>query len=600
MNERDVLRVSGASADRLPRKLAAILYADARDYSRMVHHDEVRTVAAVRDHFQHLIGPRIAHHGGRMVKTMGDGLMADFASVVDAVRCGLDVQHAMRGRNSDIAEEHRIEFRIGVNLGDVIVQDEDLLGDGVNIAARLQAIADPGSICISRAVYDQVRHKIEAGYEYVGRRRLKNIPDAIEVFRIRPGVSAGAGRLARLTNSRPRRIPDQPDRPSIVILPLANTAGSPHLEIFCDGLTDGVITNLSKFRDLFVIARQSSFAYKNKPVSPAQVVEELGVRYILDGSVLAVGDKLRLSLRLSDTTTGYNLWGAEYDRRLEDLFQVQDEITRTIVGTLSVRLEEAEKGRLRTTDPSDWRAYAYLLKGKEHFLENTRAAHAKAQTFFRKAIAADPGCAQAYGWLSRLYNHRCRYGWTGDPTKALAKSLAFANKAIQLDPADAKGYCELGIVNLYMRNVQLAIVHLERAHRLNPNDADIISELADAYVYDRRPKDALDLLNLAFRLNPFPPDDYYWVMADAYYGLRDYEAVIRTGQRMLNPSECDRLVAASYAQLGRLEQARAHAAEVMRKHPNFRVSVWMGNQPDRDDAEAEHFCDGLRKAGLPE
>lgn len=579
------------------RKLAAILFADVRGYSRLISEDETATVEALQHHFHNLIAPTVANCNGRVVRTMGDGLFVEFPSAVDAVRCGVDIQRAMAARNVDVPEIRRIEFRIGINLGDVIVNGHDLHGEGVNIAARLEQLAEAGSVCISRTVYEQVRDKLPLEYEYGGEQTLKNIPEPVEVYWIwpeKPGAQA-----VRSYSRKPKKL-SLPARPSIAVLPITNMSSEEDLRYLCDGMTEGIIANLSRFRELFVIARHSSFAYRDKQMPVTEIAKELGVRYLLEGSILKIGEKIRMIAQLIDATTSYHVWANNYDRHIQEIPQIHDEVTQLIVSTLPLRLEEAEKIRMRSVETEDLDAFGYLLRGQEVFLEYTRSGHAKALKLFEKAIECDPNYARAYAAMSRVYNHENRYSWTDTPELTLKKALEFAHKAIQLDPADARGYSELGIVHLYMKNADLAIAHFEKALSLNPNDADIIAELADAHVYAGRPETGLELLNTAMRLNPYTPDAYLWKLADAYFVLRDYRAVIKTAQGMQNPSEADRLVAASYAHLGEMEKARTHASEVLRKHPEFTVYAWAKNQPDTDPAEVEHLSEGLRKAGLPE
>lgn len=583
------------SPSRLDRKLAAILYADAKDYCRLVGNDEESAIGLVKGHYDNLIAPTVGDFGGRVVRKMGDGFLAEFPSVVAAVECGVEIQRAMAGRNTNTPNDHRIDFRIAVNLGDIILEEGDLHGNGVNVAARLQAIADPGSVFISRAVYEQVRGKLELPYEFVGERKLKNILDPVSVYRIWPEPDGSVSR-----RSRPRRALALPAKPSIAVMPLTNMTGDEVLEFFCDGMTEEIIGDLSRFRELFVIARHSCFAYKNKSITVADIANELGVRYVLEGSVIKVGNKLRILVQLIDATTSYHLWADRYDCEMLEFLGVHDEITRVIVATLPVRLEEAEKSRMRLAETADLESYGYLLRGLESYRAFTKKSHERACKLFKKAIECDPNFARAYAALSRIYNYEHRFNWTKKPEMSLRKALELAHKAVLLDPSDARGYSELGTVHLFMKSMGLAIAHFEKSLSLNPNDPDIMAGLAEAFVYDGRPKEALELLEVALRLNPYPPDEYLWKVADAHYGLRDYRAVIETVQTMNNPSEGDRLAAASYAYLGQLEKARFHAAEVLRKHPEFTISAWVKNQPDTDRAEVEHLSEGLRKAGLPE
>jgi TolB-like protein len=562
----------------------------------MVSDDEEATVNSIRGHFNTLFVPTVEKNKGRIIKTMGDGVLIEFSSVISAVECGVEIQEAMRGRNTNLPAARRIEFRAGINLGDVMLDGDDVLGDGVNVAARLQAIADPGSVFISRAVYEQVNGKLDMPYEFMGERMLKNIPTPVAVYRIWPPGDVGAAPRTRRRTSLAL-----PSKPSIAVMPLTNMTGDETLEYFCDGMTEEIIADLCRFKELFVIAQHSSFAFKDKAITITEVANELGVRYVLEGSVIRANDKTRITAQLIDAATSYHIWADRYEFEAAEVPRAHDEITRMIVAALPIRLEEAEKTRMRSVvEPSDLESYGYLLRGLESYREFTKQGHMKAREYFEKAIECDPNFARAYAALSRVYNHEHRFNWTPTPEKSLRKALELAHKAVFLDPSDARGYSELGTVHLFMKNVGLAIAHFEKALALNSNDPDIMASQAEAHVYNGEPQKSLDLLEVAMRLNPFPPDEYLWKLADAYYGLRDYEAVVQTIQKMHNPSEGDRLAAASYAHLGQFDKARYHAAAVLRKHPEFTISAWVRNQPDTDRAEVEHLSEGLRRAGLPE
>ena len=578
------------------RKLTAILSADLKGYSSLMGRDEEATHRATHACLE-LFAARIASYDGRVASLAGDGLLADFPSVVNALKCAVEVQREIEATAFDMAQGEKIEFRVGVNLGDVIAEEGNIFGDSVNVAARLQQIALPGGICISRAVYEQVKNKLAFGYEYLGDHQLKNIAEPVEIYRVHadPGVALMSPAVRKTTE--PLALPA---RPSIAVLPFDDMSETPGQGYFCDGITEDIITSLSKFRELFVISRNSSFVFKGKSFTAQQAGRELGVRYLLEGSVRRSGSRVRITTQLIDAPADRHLWAERYDRELTDLFEVQDEVTRVIVAALAVQVEEAERSRVRRVETADLEAYGFLLRGQEHFFQYTREGNARAREMYEQAIARDPGYARAYAALSRTYNDDWRYAWSESPEASLDKALDLAKKSVALDDSDASGHSELGIVYLYRKDLDRAIAEFERASTLNPNNADIMAELADAMAYNGQPEEAVALIREAMRLNPHYPDWYLWHLADALYMLRRYEDAIAALQQMHNVAEGRRLLAASYAQLGRLDEARAQAQEVLKLHPNFSVARWAAVQPDRVPAQLEHFVEGLRKAGLPE
>jgi TolB-like protein len=483
-----------------------------------------------------------------------------------------------------------------VNLGDVIVQNETIYGDSVNIAARLEQLSAPNSICIAGSVYEQVKSRVPAAYEYLGEQPLRNIGGAVEVWRVRLDAPPSPAQSWR----RPATALALPSRPSIAVLPFLNLARGALEDYFADGLTEDIITDLSKFRELFVIARNSSFVFKSRVVSAQEAGRELGVRYLLEGSVRAAGSRLRVTAQLVDAVHGHQVWADRYDRELTDIFDVQDEITRVIVATLVGQMHRADRTRATQAHPDRLEAYGLLLKGQEAFFQYTSDGNALAQQFYRRAIEREPGYARAHAALSRAYNYDWQYGWSSGSEGSLAVALEFAKKAVALDNANARAHAELGFVHLFLRRYDRAEQELDLAASLNPNDPDIMGERAELRVYTRRSEEAVTLLRDAMRLNPHYPDWYLWSLADALYALRRYEEVIAAVEQMHNLTAGRRLLAASHAQLGRLEEARLQAAEVLRLQPGFSCRAWADKQPECDPEETEHLRDGLRKAGLPE
>lgn len=577
------------------RKLVAVLYADAKGYTRLMGQDEERTLQLINaslERFSRLI----TEYGGAVVNVAGDGVLADFPSVTRAVECGVAMQTEPPTGNNGREATLQIQFRIGINAGDVILNQDNIHGDAVNIAVRIEEFAPVGSVCISRPVYDQTKNKLAYGYEYLGQHQLKNIEEPIEIYQVQEDPK----RAMDVPSVRQTPAPlAPPDFPSIAVLPFNDMSEAGDHGYLCDGITEDITTSLSRFHNLFVIARNSAFVFKEKKINVQEVGRELGVRYVLEGSVRSARERLRINAQLIDTRMGFHLWAEKYDRELDDPFMVQDELTQSIVMQLAVKMEGAELQRTRGVQTENLEAYALLLRAQEAFYGYTREGHAKARALCKKAIEHDPQFARAYALLSRTYNDEWRYSWCEDPEESLRNALRLAKVSVALDHTDARGYCELGIVYLYQKKMKASIAEFERALSINPNDADVMAELADALAYDRRPAEAVELIEKAMRLNPFYPDWYLWHLADAYYALRRYEDTIATVERMNNPAEGCRLLAASYGQLGLLDEARSCAQMVLQRQPNFTISRWAAVQPEQNPDELEHFIEGLRKAGLP-
>ena len=439
------------------RKLAAILAADVVGYSRLAGSDEDRTLARLRALRSDLLDPTIAVHGGRVVKRTGDGILIEFRSVVDAVRCAVEVQNGMVERNAGVAPERRVEFRVGVHLGDVVEEsDGDLMGDGVNIAARIEGVAEPGGICLSHAAYEQVRDKLKEEFADLGEISLKNIARPVRVYRVqRNGKAARSG-------------PALPDKPSIAVLPFTNMSGDPEQEYFSDGISEDIITALSKLRWFFVIARNSSFIYKGKPVHMKQVAEELGVGYVLEGSVRKGGDRVRITAQLNDVATGSHIWAERYDRSLADVFAVQDEITEAIVAAIEPQLYAAENFRAQRKPPDSVDAWDLVMRALSHYWRVTRQDNLVAQALLEKAIVIDPNYGQALGVLAASYTFSIHMGWA-DPetTTAIAERAALA--AIRADSEDPWAHFVLGSVYIFARRFDDSLAEFELALRLNPN-----------------------------------------------------------------------------------------------------------------------------------
>ena len=574
---------------RAQRRLAAIAIADVVGYSRLVEMDEAGTLAELKERRTSILQPIVSMHGGRIVKVMGDGALMEFASAVNAVTAAIELQRRMAEANAALPEARRIVLRIGINLGDIVIEGSDLYGDGVNIAARLESLAEPGAIYVSRSVYDQVARKLDSGFDDLGPKTLKNIAEPVHVYRVvhdRPAV----GHDGQASGALPL-----PAKPSIAVLPFTNMSGNPEQDVFTDGLTEDLITDLSRNAGLFVIARHSTFAYKGRSADIRLIARDLGVRYILEGSARRAAGRVRINAQLIDAIGGDHLWADRFDRDLEDIFAVQDEVTAKIVEALIGWLSPPP-ARNR---PKNIEAYDLCVRARKLHEQSPQAAR-EAHLLLQQAIALDPGYAEAYRDLSL----NLLIGWLlwGEPMEPNRhRAVAAAEKAVTLDPNDGGNHWNLGHVLAYERRWPEAEAAFATARRLDPNNADGLTMVADLAVLGGRPADAIEQLREVLRLNPHPTNWYCWALGQAYYAARQYEPAVetlrkeetyRTGSR--------RILAASLAQLGRIEEARQEAELFMISNPHFTISYWAAGQPFRDAAALAHFVDGYRKAGLPE
>ena len=574
------------------RKLAAILAVDVAGYSRLMSHDEEGTLRRLKAHLGDLVEPRIAAHRGRIVKRTGDGLLVDFASAVEAVRCAIAIQSGMVDRNRATPADSRIEFRIGINLGDVIIEGEDLYGDGVNLAARLEGIAEPGAIFVSRAVRDSVRDKLEVALEDLGEHSLKNIARPVRVFRI--------GR----TGAPPVASPSPtPDKPSLAVLPFANMSGDAEQEYFSDGMTEDLITDLSKVSALFVIARNSSFAYKGKAVKVQEIGRELGVRFVLEGSIRKVGNRVRVTAQLVDAGSGGHLWADRFDRDLTDIFATQDEVVQKIVSALAVKLTRGEERRLRRGGTRNVEAYEAWLRARELLARGTRDAVVQSRAMHRRAIEIDPNFAAphaglAFGVIADYVN-----AWTAEPEHALEEAERWARRAIELDVQEPVGHVALGNVLLWQRNHDAALAALARAVELDPNYAQGHTLTGMTLMYSGRAAEALEFFATAMRLDPLYPNVLLHFLAQAHFSLGDYEIAARhlLDRIARNPdTDASRmLLAACYGHLGRAEDARAMWADLLKVNPGFSLTQRARVLPYKDPEDFQRIAAGLKRAGLP-
>jgi adenylate cyclase len=611
------------------RKLAAILSADVKGYSRLMGEDEVATVRTLTA-YRGLVATLIQQHRGRVVDSPGDNVLAEFASVVDAVECAVEVQQELKSRNAQLPLPRRMEFRIGINLGDVIVEGERIYGDGVNIAARVEGLAEAGGLAIAGTVYDQVKGKLALGYEPLGEHAVKNIREPVRVYRVllepRPAAVAPAGKTGVRRRPSRRVIPllplglllvaggvavwrlslrpasptlDLPEKPSIAVLAFVNMSGDPGQEYFSDGITEDLITGLSKLSGLFVIARNSTFAYKGRAVDPAQVSRELGVRYVLEGSVRRAGNQVRITAQLIDATTGYHLWAERYDRELKDVFALQDEVTEEIVGALAVTLTDLERGRLRRAPTANLEAYDDVLRGMEYYRRTTREANAEAQRMFMRALDLDPEYAEAYVALGWAHLQAWTLLWSQDP-QTLQRAFELAQQAIARDDSLAPAHRLSSQVYLWQKQHERAIAEAERAVALAPNDADGYETLAEVLGWSGRAQEALGFIEKAMRLNPQHPFFYLWTLGHAYYQAGRTQEAIDTLKELLernaNFVPAHAFLAVLYGELGLEREARAEAAKASALSPRASLESLRLRLPYRDERDLDRFLAGMRKA----
>ncbi len=567
------------------RRLAAILAADVVGYSRLMEQDEAGTLAALKARRRGILEPLVAQHHGRIVKVMGDGVLVEFASAVNAVACAVALQARMAAANDGTPEQRRILLRIGINLGDVMVEGGDLYGDGVNVAARLQQLSEPGDIWIAGAIHDQVEKKLTLGYEDLGDREIKNLSKPVRVFRIR----ADAATVPAVGNSRH-------SKPSIAVLPFDNLSGNPAQQYFSDGITEDIITELARYHSLQVIARNSAFQFRGPGIDIAAVRRKLGVRFVVEGSIRKTGSRLRIAAQLIDAASESHLWAERYDRDVEDVFSVQDEIARAVAATVEGRIAAAGAEQLRRKPTTDWAAYDYFLQGRE--LVN-RYQMAEAERFLAQATDLDPAYVHAHAW--RAIALTARYLSDGLP-ETLDQALAAAERALALDDNDAWSHQAMGYVSLRRGRLDLAGLHIERALALNPNDVNIIGDRANWLMYAGRLDEALQSLDAALQRDPYPPSWVWEVRGLVLFHLRRYDEAIAALRRQTGggPAWTSALLAATYAQAGRLDEARREAAKSHAANPSITIAAIADDSVYADTALRDHLLDGLRKAGLPE
>ncbi|OBQ80582.1 adenylate/guanylate cyclase domain-containing protein [Mesorhizobium sp. WSM3873] len=579
------------------RKLAAILAADVVGYSRLASEDEDRTLARLRALRSDLIDPTIAVHKGRVIKRSGDGALVEFRSVVDAVRCAIEVQNGMVERNAGVPQDRRIEFRIGVHLGDVVEEtDGDLMGDGVNIAARLEGIAAPGSICVSEDAYRQVRARLDLSVTDLGSTQLKNIAEPIRVYSLQVGPPGKAATITQPATSR--RAESSPPKLSIAVLPLVNMSGDAEQVFFTDGLTEDIITDLSNVPGFFVIARNSTFAYKGKSTDVRQIAHELGVRYILEGSARRSAERLRINVQLIDAAGGGNhVWAERFDRDLADIFGVQDEVTRRVVEATSGKL--GVKDIVARSRPSNLEAYDLCVRSRNKWNISKSDNH-EACADLERAVQIDPNYCEAHSNLaiSLLFGWMI---WGGPQIPGRARALMHAQRAVEIDSGDSRAHTILGCVQLYERNWDEAKFQFDAALRQNPNDADAVAWMAELQIYLGDPQAALTACVEALRLNPHPPGWYFWIMGLAQISCGQHEEAVASLSRdeTYGTGSREALIVA-LALAGRVSEAQEEARLFLAGNPDWKIADFIKNIPFKSMTAAEPFVEGWRLAGMPD
>ncbi|MFB0519851.1 MAG: tetratricopeptide repeat protein [Desulfatiglandales bacterium] len=627
------------------RKLTTMLSADVAGYSRLMGEDEAATVKTLTT-YRGIMADLIKQHRGRVVDSPGDNLLAEFTSVVDAVQCAVAVQKEFQARNAELLENRRMEFRIGINLGDVIEEEGRIYGDGVNIAARLEALADPGGRCLSKTAFDHIESKLPLGYEYLGEQEVKNIPKPVGAYRVlmeprvtvaeviekekavplwrRKSILAGGVALivlviaALIWNFYFRRPPIEvaskermafplPDKPSIAVLPFVNMSGDAKQEYLADGITENIITALSKVPEVFVIARNSVFTYKGKPVKIRQVSEELGVQYVLEGSVQKSDGRLRITAQLIDATGGHHLWADRFDRDLKDIFAVQDEVTLNILSALRVKFTHGEHARVQeTTDNLE--AWSYVVEGVSHFESFTKDDNARAQELFERAVKADPKYSYAWAMLGWTHWIDATYGYSESSSESFKKAVEIAQKAMELDDKQPDVHALMGGIYLFQRQYDNAIAEGERAIAIAPNVACNKAILAQTMLFAGSFEEAITLVKSAMRLNPHYPSWYLQPLAMAYTMIGDHEKAIALNEELLNRrKEAGGNIiiallglAANSIFLGREDDAKAYLKEILELEPNYSLERFQKINLFKDPLQLERTLEALRRAGLPE
>ncbi len=631
----------------LTRKLTAILMADVVGYSYLMGEDEAGTLSRLKAHRDHLVNPLIQTYRGRIVNLMGDGALVEFPSIVEAVACAMKIQEGMVERNKDVSESNKIQFRIGVNLSDVIVEGEDIHGDGVNITARLETLAKPGGVCVSDPVRASIGKKLPLDYKDMGEQQVKNIVEPVRAYDVRliPGetlpkpadkqlpvgptmamskrwrlitfvimaaliTAAGALMWSKpwLQRVEPALVERMafplPEKPSIAVLPFTNMNGDLEQDYFSDGLTENLITTLSQLPDVFVIARNSSFSYRDNPVQIQKVAEELAVRYVVTGSYQKAGERIRVHAQFVDAVSGMHLWADRYDRPWSDIFELQDDLTLRIVSSLSLKLSEEQRIQLSRHYTKDPEAYDYFLRGQAAFYGYSPQANAQAREMYQRAVDRDPNFARAFASLALTHAYDYRFGWREDKEGSLRRAQEFSQKALAMDISLPQIHLVASAIHQFGKDHKEAIKAGQRAIALDKNYADAYVTVAFSQTYLGNAVDAIELIKTAIRLNPNTPSLYYVSLGRALFFAGQLEEAKLYLKRAaeLNPTFLITrvMLAAVWGQLGDQDEAEWEVEEILMLDPDFSIEAWLSNEPLVNSAYAERLRRSLQRAGLPE
>ncbi len=559
------------------RRLAAVLSADVAGYSRLMGDDELATVRTLSE-YREVISAIVVERHGRIVDTPGDNILAEFGSAVDAVEAALAVQGELLGRNATLAEHRRMQFRIGVNLGDLVVEGDRIYGDGVNVAARVESLAHPGGICVSGKVYEEVRHKLNLAFEDLGEHSLKNIAAPVRVFRVPTGAADAVPAPAQPAPSA--HAPARQSKPSIFVLPFTNMSGLAEQDFFADGLTEDILTELSRFKELFVISRNTAFKYKGQAVDVKKVARELGVQYVVEGSVRRAGNRVRVTVQLIDGESDHHVWAERYDRDLADIFAIQDEVTAAIVSTLPGRVEAAARGRAERKPPASLAAYEYLLEAKVLHHRSTKSDNARARELVERAIELDPKYAHAHAWKACLVGQQNGYGWCDDRATAEATIERHLGTALALDDNDSDVHRVLAAFYVLRNELDKAAYHQQRALALNPNDDLIVVQQGEQLTWLGRAEEGIPWIRKAMQLNPYHPLRFWSHLGRAFFVARRYaEALEALGHVSAPDGPTTVLIAACHVQLGNTEAAQKLVKEALERDPSFSWKTVLATPP---------------------
>ncbi|WP_419904984.1 adenylate/guanylate cyclase domain-containing protein [Kiloniella sp.] len=593
----------------MERRLEAILVADVVGYSRLMDMDETGTFERLKHLRKKLVQPQINACKGRVVKLMGDGLLAEFHSAVEAVRCAVYIQTALTEHEIDQAEDHRIRLRIGVNLGEVIIEGSDIYGSGVNIAARLEGLAEPGGICISGKVYEEVGDKLPTTFEDRGEQKVKNIPEPIRVYHWTNGAAVPNSPKINSTDSNSTtgelsgtEAPlSLPNKPSIAVLPFDNMSHDPDQDYFADGLTEDIITELARFQSFFVIARNSTFVYKGQSVNVGKIGQELGVAYVVEGSVRKAGNQVRITAQLIEAASGNHIWAEHYDHDLTDIFDLQDKVTQAIVAAIPGRLESADLNRIKRKRPEDMAIYDYVLHGKMFHHRSTKDDNIEALKVLNKAIELDPEFSESYAWKACTLGQALNRGFGENKEELFAQVVETIEKALSLDDNNFECHWIMCEVRMMQARLEEAERHHKKAFALNSNDPRVVAQHSELLTWLGRPTEAADWAHQAMRLDPYAAAGRAHLLGRAHYVAKNYAEAIEAFKQVPAPSFRHHAeIAACYAQLGSDTKAGQHSDKVLSLKPDFTIADHVQSLPFIETSDREHYRDSLRKAKLPE